>query len=174
MSQDILSHALDYAARGWKVLPLRDGKIPRLDQWQHKATTNEDVITSWWEENPADNCGVKLGPESNLIDIECDDEEAEQVLLSLFGEELPFCPTFAGRRGKHRLFQWRDDLPFPDKNNFKIGALEFRTGAGEKAAQSVFPPSIHPVTGEPYRWLISPDECYVPAIPDKVVAKLWN
>ena len=174
MAQDILSHALDYAGRGWQVLPLRDGKIPRLDGWQHKATTDEDVITRWWEDFPDDNCGVKLGPNSNLIDIECDDEAAEQVLLNLFGDDLPFCPIFAGRRGKHRLFKWRDDLPFPDKNNFKIGALEFRTGAGNKAAQSVFPPSIHPVTGEPYVWLISPDECDPPDIPDSVVTKLWN
>ncbi len=173
-TDEILSHALDYAAKGWRVVNLRDGKIPRFDEWQKKATTDEDTIISWWEQFPDSNLGIALGPESNLIDIECDDEHAEEVLTNLFGEELPVCPTFAGRRGKHRLFKWRDDLPHSDKNNFKIGALEFRTGCGDKGAQSVFPPSIHPVTGEPYRWLVSPEECDPPDIPDSIVTKLWN
>lgn len=169
----ILSAALDYAGRGWRVLPLREGKIPRPKAWQRVASCDESIIERWWQENPSDNVGVRLGEASGIIDIECDSPEAEEMLLRLFDGDPPVTPTFSAKRGKHRLFRWRLDLPAQDKAVFKFGALEFRTGNGDKGAQSVFPPSIHP-SGVEYAWLVHPDDAPVAELSDAFIAKLHN
>lgn len=173
VAERILSAALDYAARGWRVLPLREGKIPRLKAWQRAATTDPETIERWWQEHPDDNVGVRLGESSGIIDVECDSAEAEKMLLDLFNGDPPVTPTFAAKRGKHRLFRWRPDLPNASNAVFKFGALEFRTGNGDKGAQSVFPPSIHQ-SGIEYKWLVPPDECPVADLTDEVVAYLTN
>lgn len=169
----VLQAALEYGGRGWRVVPIRDGKKPRLNAWQKAASCDEETIERWFQEHPSDNVGVRLGECSGIIDIECDSPEAEMLLLKLFGDNPPVTPTFAAKRGKHRLFKWRGDLPAADKAVFKFGDLEFRTGNGDKGAQSVFPPSIHD-SGVEYKWLVSPDECDPAELTDAFVALLHN
>jgi hypothetical protein len=138
---DVLSAARLYASRGWHVLPVL-GKRPQLgDAWQTKTTNDPEVVPAMFGAWEHDGVGVLLGPRSGIIDIECDDEEAEDEFFRLFDSEVPQTPTFKSTRGEHRLFAWRPDLPAPHKNVFKLGNLEFRTGNGDKAAQTVFPPS---------------------------------
>lgn len=189
----VLRAALDYASRGWRIVPLygthkngncecsnaRDpghegsaGKHPRLSEWETKATTDEEMILSWWSRWPTSNLGVVMGEVSGLIDFDCDSEEADQTYLRLFDGKPPVVPTYQSRRGKHRLFKWRPDLPNPDKARFKIGSLDVLTGYGAKGQQSVFPPSHR---GDlQYKWLISPDEAELGEITDDMVARLWN
>lgn len=168
----LLEAAIDYAARGWRVVPLIEReKRPRLKAWQREATTDEATICRWWEAWPAANVGVLMGPTSNLIDLECDSPEAEQDLLRTFGDSAPVTPTFQGSRGKHRLFRWRAGLPAVACCHF--GKVECRLGNGDRGAQSVFPPSIHP-TGEVYKWLIGPDDVDVAELPDAVAAMMFN
>src|SRR5262249_22849313 len=135
-----LKDALDYARRGWPViwLPPRK-KRPVVEGWQHVATTDPAVIAGWWAETPTRNVGVQLGPKSNLIDVECDTPEAEAALVGLLGGEAPVVPTWQSVRGKHRLFLWTPDLPFPDNAVFRFRGIEFRSRSGGKAAQSMFP-----------------------------------
>ena len=128
---EIRDAALDYAERGWRVVPLhtRD-KRPYPKGWQKAATDDPEVITGWFQQWPDANVGVALGEDSGIVDIECDDEQAEKTLVDLFDGDIPNTPTYLARRGKHRLFKWNAAIPFPEKNGFKIGALEFRTGNG--------------------------------------------
>lgn len=170
----VLDAALDYAARGWRIVPLHDrAKRPRLTAWQHAASANPETIRRWLTQCPGANIGVALGPGSNLVDIECDSPEAERDLQRLFGSDLPVTITWKAHRGNHRGFQYRPDLPGGAVLHF--GAVEIRTGNDDKGAQSVLPPSVHP-TGVRYEWLpgLSPDDVAVAAIPDVVVARLWN
>ncbi len=173
VAERVLNAALEYATRGWRVLPLREGKIPRLKAWQRAATADAETIERWWQEHPGDNVGVRLGEASGVIDVECDSAEAEKMLLDLFNGDPPVTPTWIAKRGKHRLFRWRADLPHPENAVFKFGPLEFRTGNGDKGAQSVFPPSIHP-SGMEYKWLVPPDECDIADLTDEVIAYLTN
>lgn len=183
--------AIGYAHHGWHVVPLysvdngtctcskgRDcpspGKHPRLNNWQDHATDDPETVERWFTSDfPASNVGVRLGRVSGILDIECDDAEAEETLLVMFGGEFPHTPTYKSSRGKHRLFRWRDGLPHADKNGFKIGKLEFRTGNGDRAAQSVFPPSVHQ-SGRHYEWIIHPDDAEPLELSEALVARIWN
>lgn len=171
---DILQAAIEYGRLGWRVVPLRPrDKKPFLDEWQHRATAEEEAIAEFWQQTPGANVGIALGAGSGIIDFEGDGPDAEKTLLAVFGGEPPVTPTYKSKRGKHRLFRFRDDLPGQGKNHFKVGDLEIRTGYGDKGAQSVFPPSIHP-DGGVYEWLVAPADCPPAVISDAVQAWLWN
>lgn len=167
--------AVEYTSRyGWYLVQIQPKKkFPTGKAWQNTATSDPEVAASRWEGRPDHNIGLLLGPKSGVIDVECDGEGAEEKLLELFDGEIPACPTWSSSRGKHRLFKWSDRLPVQDKNNFKIGNLEFRTGNGGMAAQSVMPPSVHP-SGEQYKWDITPEDAEPPEIPSSVLVKIIN
>jgi hypothetical protein len=174
VSDLIVKAAMEYAAIGWRVVPLqaRD-KRPRINAWQREASSDEERVAGWFERWPDSNVGVKLGSDSGIIDVECDDDAAEETLTKVFGGDVPVTPTFAASRGKHRLFRWTDKLPEPGKAVFKIGKLEFRTGNGNKGAQSVFPPSLHP-SGAQYKWLVRPEDAVIAELSDAVIGRIWN
>ena len=165
------SHTLtSLAALGWKLIPLSPRKKrPFLPDWPRLASDDEEQILQWVEDYPRSNWGVKLGAGSGIIDIECDDELAEQKLLEIFDNDVPVTPMYSARRGNHRLFKYRRDLPRTAV--VYLGKLEIRIGAGDKGAQSVIPPSIHP-DGDLYRWIVSPEECNIAEIPDEVLARI--
>lgn len=185
----VLQAALDYAGRGWPVVPLyaptpdggctcakgkqcgSPGKHPRIKAWQKLCSTHADQVERWWRQWPDANVGVAFGEASGIIDVECDSPEAEKDLLTLLGEDAPVVPTFKGARGKHRLFRYRQDLP--PGAVVKIGKIEVRLGNDAKGAQSVFPPSLH-ASGVRYEWLVGPDEADPGELPKGVLAKLWN
>jgi len=169
---DRLIMAVEYAGYGWRVLPIRPAsKLPIVKAWQRAATAEKTAIIAWWKKWPTANVGICLGEGSNLIDIECDSEQAEKDYLSLFDGDLPVTATYQGARGKHRLFRWHKELP--GGAVIHLGKIEVRTGNVGKGAQSVFPPSIHP-SGIAYQWLVPPSECPPVAIPDAILARLWN
>lgn len=116
------------------------------------------------------NVGLLLGPDSGLIDAEADSSAEERALGKLFDGDPPITPTFASRRGKHRLFRYSKYLR--DK---KIGVAHFeglgvRIGA-DKAIHSCAPPSLN-TDGTQRQWLITPEECDLAELPESVVAKL--
>lgn len=186
-----LEAALEYAARGWRVVPLHHtsssgncscdrgdacpensrGKHPRITAWQNNATTDPTQIEVWWAQWPMANVGVLLGQNSNLIDMEVDTKQGEADYVDLFDGNPPITPTFRSTRGMHRLFEWMDGLPGGAK--IDIGGVGVRTGNDFRGAQSVFPPSRHR-TGAPYEWLVHPSDCPPPRLSPEIFAKLWN
>lgn len=179
-----------YAARGWKIVRLwgvaepsvctcwkgRDcatpGKHPQGEAWQLRATSDEDEVSGWFDEDKPVNIGLLLGPRSGVVDVELDGEEAKAAWDSLGLGEV-YTPTYTAGRGPHRLFKWDESLPAVAVK--KVGGIEVRIGNGQKAAQSVIPPSVHH-TGKPYAWVpgLSPDDVELAPLPEKLVALLWN
>lgn len=173
-----LEAALAYAARGWRVIPCHGvqngrcschkgrncrskGKHPRLTAWEKAATTDEEVITGWFERWPLSNVGLVWGPDSGIIDIEFDDEVGRQNAEKLLGE--CFTPSYRSRRSVHRLFKWQPGLP--EEAVGHVAGLEVRTGT-DGGAQSIAPPSTHE-SGARYEWLpgLSPEDVEPQPIP---------
>jgi hypothetical protein len=190
-NQELLQNAAtEYAARGWQVFPLQTkSKIPRKSwsEWQNKTSDDEEIVFGFWEDFPGSNIAVRLGEASGIIDIECDSEAGENWLVEMFGgaENVPVTPTFQSRSDKfrkHRLFKYTGELPKADRANWRPGKLDpcgaqdvdFKVGGGGKGSYSVFPPSVHPDTGDRYQWLVPPDDVDPAELPDIFIANLFN
>lgn len=164
----IIEAATLYAGLGWYVIPVA-GKIPLGGAgWPARATNDAGEAICLFEELGGDGVGVLLGRRSGVVDLECDSPEAETQLQELFGGEIPRTPTFQSTRGLHRLFRWSGALPDSEKEKakFEVGAVEVRVGGGDKAAQTVFPPS----NGR--AWLIHPEDCELAEIPAAVLVRI--
>jgi hypothetical protein len=184
----VVQAALEYASFGWRVVPLHGvsagvcscskgdkcgsaGKHPRINEWQKQASTDEDRIAAWFDKWPEANVGIQMGQSSGIIDFETDSAQGEAELALICGGKIPITPTFTSGRGKHRLFKWRDDLPAA--GTIPLGWGDVKLGADGKGSQSVFPPSRHS-SGKDYRWLVSPDQAAMAAIPDALFAFIHN
>ena len=80
--------ALEYAQRGWHVLPLHSirngrcscgkaecespGKHPRTTSGLKDATTDPEQIRAWWETWPAANVGTRTGAEAGIFALDLD------------------------------------------------------------------------------------------------------
>lgn len=169
----IKEQALVYAGLGWQLVQLKGpkSKAPWMTDWPSTATDDLDVIDDWWTKHPDWNVGVKLGRDSGIIDVEIDSPKALETFLELFEGEYPPTPTYESKRGSHCFFKYSLHLPFPNKPWFHVNELEFRTGNGDKASQSVLPPSTHP-DGYSYTWRIHPEHCELMEIPQSVMVRL--
>jgi len=78
--KSLLQAALDYAACGLSVFPLKPGaKSPALKGWQESSTTDAAAIKAWWTQNPNYNIGIDCG-KSGLVVIDYDAANGKQGL----------------------------------------------------------------------------------------------
>ncbi|MET7242471.1 bifunctional DNA primase/polymerase [Methylobacterium sp. EM32] len=151
--------------RGYAAIPIIPGTkrpgVPRpdgawigLDDWQarfrHRLPIEVEVER--WSESGA-GVGIALGPPSGgtvSADIDTDDAAIRAVLLTILPDTTV---GKAGRKGE-TLF-YRASPTFPSRA-FDLPGLDGRPvrvldllGPGK---QTVLPPTLHPETGEPYRW----------------------
>jgi len=173
----ILSNAaLEYAKRGWRVIPLHHvreygespvcscirrheclaiAKHPRISGWRHVGTTDQKLISLWWKAWPLANVGVLMGGEARLITIDIDGAEGWASLEKLKEShgEMPITLTQTTGRpdgGEHRLFRVPQALGDTDyiRNRIRIAdGIDVRSEGGLIVAT----PSVH-YTGVSYRW----------------------
>lgn len=157
-----LEAAMDYAARGWQVIPLHTpkadgscscnhsdcksvGKHPRTMKGLSEATDDPEKIKNWWGMWPAANIGVRTGPESGIIvmDIDHEDEAREAIGDKEIPETLE---QRTGSGGRHIIFSHPGK---PVKSGTKIiPGVDSRADGG----YIVVPPSLHK-SGKRYEWL---------------------
>jgi hypothetical protein len=152
-----LDHALSYAAKGIRVIPIRPGtKSPSIENWTTQATTNPDTITQWWTTTYKGwGVGIVTGRATNrqffVIDIDEHDpqQSGHDTLADLENEhgKLPDTITVLTPTGGKHLYY---STPIPIRNDAgrRLGpGLDIRGDGGQVLA----PPTIHP-NGHPYQF----------------------
>lgn len=171
----MLEHALDYAAAGWRVLPLREtlerGKAPYVAGGVHSATTDVDIVRDWWRRWPNAMIGASIPPGVVVIDVDPRNGGSLEALESLNdGQSTPTLAVRTGGGGWHFYYSaplevaaaMSDNL-HDDKGRVVAGIDVIKPGK----KPIVLPPSIHPETGKAYEWANSlPAGMALPALPD--------
>jgi hypothetical protein len=142
--------ALEYAQRGWRVVPILPGtKRPALNQWQDAATTSTAQINQWWKGSQS-SCGVGIatGKQSGIWVLDIDDRDALYELEREHGELPATLTSITGSGGEHQIYKWP-----ADGRTIHNSASGFAPGIDVRGegGQIVAPPTIHP-NGNPYEW----------------------
>lgn len=139
--------ALRLAAVGWTVLPLR-GKIPATAHGVKDATTDPATIARWWPGSTQHNIGARVPRSLIVLDIDPQNGGSLEALTSAAGGYLP--PTLTvhsgrGTGGRHLYFL---------QPGGQVTSTRLPEGIDVKTERGycVMPPSLHPATGQPYRW----------------------
>jgi hypothetical protein len=132
--------------------PMRKWKSVKCDAKRLRRGLDGALNPSWsWkikavpESEP--RIGLRMGPESGVIDIEVDSSEEEAAVAHLFrGVDRPQTVRFSSKRGWHDLYKWDDRFEKIGQGilTYKVpdvGEVKIRLGAGGKGAQSAIPPS---------------------------------
>lgn len=164
----LLAAAIDYASRGWNVLPIYEpegnacscknpgcraiGKHPRIAGGFLNATTDHEQIRAWWTRWPAANIGVRTGAASGLIVIDVDNKNDKNGSASLAASAAPWggmvsTLTAITGSGEHLFFKHPGDAIKGSVGKMAEG-VDVRADGGYVVA----PPSLH-VNGNRYRWL---------------------
>lgn len=151
--------ALNYAGKGWKVLPCwPSGNAARPDRAKspigslvprgfHQATSDPEVIRRWWTAHPDAMIGAVVDPRVVIIDIDPRNGGSVDAIEDLTQCSITnTCTVWSGRGdGGRHLYYWRPDGP--------LTAHKLPTGVDlKKSGYTIVPPSIHPASGQPYRW----------------------
>lgn len=152
--------ALDYARRGWKVLPcVPRGKEPIGHLVPHAyqdATSDEATIAQWWTAEPEANIGIATVDGLAVIDQDRhhpdrDGVEAWDEILKRHDMTEDTLVAITGSDGRHSVYL---DAPGHPQSSSREGTvLEGVPGIDRKSGSGyiIVAPSIHP-NGNPYRW----------------------
>ena len=162
MTSEFLEAALLYASMGWPVFPLQPRQKDKyaVSSWKNDCSTDEKQIREWWGRNPNYNIGLVTGNGLCVIDVDDKPEKHGGLLGSDFlrdwelanGEISETCCAKSGTGGMHYYFNVGDN---------KISGCQSDTIFIDLRCDGnyiVAPPSIHPDTGQPYTWDISPED----------------
>ena len=94
-TRDLLEAAIEYAERGWPVLPIKPReKVPAGSLVPHglrDATIDAATIRAWWKRLPEANVGLATGIAFDALDVDGDDG------VRALGEAIPLDgPTIDG------------------------------------------------------------------------------
>jgi PAS domain-containing protein len=182
MENASLARAREYIEHGWSLCAIKpQSKAAYGSRWQEFS---RDM--THWEQFPEDGMGLIHGL-SGTCSLDLDNLEAAHIALAAVGVDLPAlleapdAVRLIGAPGRGKLLYrttetlTRNALNWPDAEGgtdakgrvLQRAVLELRAGA----VQDVLPPSIHPDTGEPYRW--EGDWRALPELPAELLA-IWR
>lgn len=145
---NMLEAAVAYARRlGWPVLPC-NGKTPLTQHGVKDATQSEKQLREWWHRWPEANIAVAIPTGIYVVDVD-PRNGGDETLARLQTEHGPLPRTVSaltGGGGGHYVYRTRN---FEGKLRGKLGPGIDLLGGGKYFLVS---PSIHPVTGNRYRW----------------------
>jgi hypothetical protein len=168
---------------GFHLIPIKpQSKLPINNDWGNNTLTTGDH----WAQNPSHNIGLSLG-QSRMCSLDIDCMESFKVILDEFGiphEELDAYPTVQGAsKGTRLLFRVPDGLDLPyckvnwpkqDEPKKHYTVFELRSATDGKKRFDVLPPSIHPDTKQPYKWLVQPPKQGEWPTPPAWLTAIWS
>lgn len=151
--------APQYRAAGFEPRPLKPGtKACKHKGWnQPDSELPSGTMDDWLKNHPNDGIGLRLGtllPDgTQLAALDIDDNRYVRAASFLLGD--PPCGRigkkgiafFVRLRGTTSQARSPFDVKLPDSSTVHVGEL---LGPG---ALIVIPPTIHPDTNQPYRWV---------------------
>jgi putative DNA primase/helicase len=142
----LLQSAIAYAARGWRVHPLKPrDKTPITKNGCKDATLDEATIRRWWSQWPSANVGLATGWEFFVLDI----DTKSGGMAWLEANELPTThEATTGSGGKHLLYRMPAGVIVQNSAGLIAPGVDVRGVGGYIVAA----PSVHP-NGTPYTWL---------------------
>jgi len=161
--EDRLAVAHDALRRGW-ALTLLGGKKPVLKNWTKIPPATAEDIGGWVAQGH--NLGLRTGAVSGVTVIDDDTEDGSGAMDLGLPETVT---VLTGSDKRHYYFK----TPEQQIGN-SASKLHPRVDVRGDGGQVVFVGSIHPETGQPYRWLEghSPDEIELAEIPRRIIDRL--
>jgi hypothetical protein len=141
----LLTAALDYARRGWSIIPVRKKKA--AGKWKQFQTgaADEATLRLLFAAPHVDGLAVLLGSASGgLVARDFDTMDGYKRWAGAHPDLAGTLPTVQTARGRHVYFRGPDGF-------HELGDGEYR---GDSLHYCVLPPSRHP-NGTEYRWVIS-------------------
>jgi len=153
MTATLLDAALDYARMEWHVFPCHaTGHQPLVARGFYAATSDLDVIKSWWSRYPGAAIGLRTGQESGVFAVDIDPRHGGDVSLEHLEAEHGELPetveSQTGGGGRHVFLRWSGRTVACSTG--KIGTGIDIKGTG---GYVILPPSDHE-SGRQYCWLI--------------------
>jgi len=150
----------------WPIAIKPGEKAPIGTAWGTNRPT-EQSIKATFRSNPGAGVGLLLGPESGIIDVECDGPEGIDSLTKLMSDEIVATLGWSSRRGPHHVFRYDTRLAGYGKSIIKLPelpGLEIRVGGNGKQLQSNCPPTMGE-DGKPREW----NDCPIIADPPEAM-----
>lgn len=186
--------ALDYARRGFRVVPLYGiehdtyaevacecnreacgssaGKHPRITAWQRHATDDAATVARWFRRWPSSNVGLAMGGAHRLVALDVDGDAGARTLARLAAELGQLPDTLTSRSGRaagghHRVFVLPAAHDLRAVRN-RAGGLGEGLDVRAEGGQIVAAPSLH-YSGGRYRWI----DCRAPVeLPERWCARV--
>lgn len=186
-----MSIASDYATKGMAIVPLTTGKKPGSSGWNKRENVITDPEQAFKIEG---NIGLAHAySTAPTMALDVDDLPRAVVWLAKHGVELDSLLNAAdavqivsGKLGRAKLLYSLPPGCAPHESisiketvlvngeERQVTVIEFRCATRDGlTVQDVLPPSIHPDTGQPYRWDGKGDWRAIPQIPDTLLA-VWQ
>jgi len=170
-ADDVAGHALAYGCAGYEVLPLK-GKVPAIPSAHplgdslrgtckggcgrdghgvFDATTDLVRIANWWERYAMANIGCRVPEGVIVVDLDPRHGALEHLdRLEAAHGPIRTRTAWSGRGDGGRHFWFRHPGGQISSSRLPRG-WDLKTHGG----YVVLPPSIHPDSGQPYRWELS-------------------
>lgn len=167
MIPDVVNFARAYAGKGWQTFPCLEKDKKPMVKWADMATTEDNMLTGWWETTPNANIGIACGKRSGIVVVDVDkDHDGYDSLTDLILKygPLPETPVSKTGSGGEHIF-------------FKHPGFEIRNSAGKlgkgidirgDGGYVVAPPSLHP-NGQQYQWVVKPSQTPLADMPEWMI-----
>lgn len=146
-----LEAALELLDHGWSLVPLKPRSKRPLVAWRRftERQPSEAEAVTWWREWPDAGLALVTGWLSGVIAIDIDPRNGGRLDALPDVPSGPVSESGRGDGGRHYL------LAHPGEyvTSGPIGSGIDLIGDGHLL---VLPPSLHPATGQPYRWVVAP------------------